>query len=429
MVIALLGAIALAAVFATAASADHGTRVDFSRVQIDCRQHSTRVTPFMEMDVSTTWNAASAEFSGRVFTVPRSGGTRQDTGSISGRTTATTISFTVVEQLRHAASATFPAPSQGADARATPVSVKLTGPVTVTGQTGETFACTWTSDARLSVLAHAASQPGAGAAVSPAATSAARTLGPAPAPADGADLPVVPLLVGGLIVAGGGVVLLRTLRPSPTRSAPASSVPGAPVVPPVPNPMRFGLPVDPSPRVGPEVVVSNIPIDERLATDARVKRRAGIQRGIEAAEKDAAFRDLDAGFASLGEAGAGAVGTVADQGVSILKELTGTPGRIVDATYTGAKGAAGALAEGKSAGEAIASGLGDVAKGQLSDAIGGAAKLGGAKITGKVEVPAPGGPSLGEGLTGYVEGQATSAGLDAALDRPATPPDGPKRTE
>ena len=404
------------------AVATHGASVELRRVEVSCgSQARGGIAGFMEMDTVTTGDGAGA-FSGAVYNVARNNTTRQQIGTISGRTTGTALSFTIKEGVTHDATGTVQIP-QGAS----PSLGRLSGAVTVTSSSGATAQCTWTApQATVTVLSHAAATAAPTAARTGAATAAATaraTLGPSPEPT-GIDIPVAPALLATIAIVGGGLALRRRMRSAGPTPAGGSSA--ADTVP-----RRRSA----SDRLNDPAVVEDVrhgESEQQWRERQRVRRLADIEKRVRAGEDAAASAGFDAMAAGAGEVGAQGVGFAADHGVSILKEMTGTPGKIVDATYTGAKAIGGGLAEGKGLGDAMRDGATDILKGQVSDKVQDAGKwVGDVASSGPTKEVAG---DLRDALYDYAGGQATGLGTgdiaeegikkiarEAGLDKPDSP--------
>jgi hypothetical protein len=168
---------------------------------------------------------------------------------------------------------------------------------------------------------------------------------------------------------------------------------------------------------------------------------ARLERGREANEAEAALHGLDASFSDATATGAQVTGFLADRGVEQIKQVTGTPGKVVAYTYAGAKGTAGALAEGRSAGDALAQGFHDSGKAVLDDALQDGIGHVASKLTGKptIEIPdsskktlsefahdaASGAAEAAQAAKNYVASEATSA-VTGKLEEDAMTAEGPK---
>jgi hypothetical protein len=433
---AVLGACAILLISGSTALAAAGDLVDFTRLQIDCRKSgSTTVTPFMEMDVHQTWNIAAGTFTGTVFNVSRTGTAAVQIGTISGQATATSVAFKVIEALTDDATGTLPPlPASASGPRATPVSVTLTGPVTVTGKTGDHFACLWTAAARLTTLPEVAVAPVANVA-------AADTLGPVNQPAaqaptpSGGGVPLIPVAIGALVLVGGiaGVRAVRSAAATRASDGSADALPAR---------QRFqdqvaGFHPTPVDHIG-GAALGYDPQKDKVIDLAKIEART--ERSQAQADSELLTSDVMA----VGEGAALFTGVVADQGVERIKQVTGTPGKVVAYTYAGAKAVAGDLAEGKSAAEAFAQGGHDAAKAmlddQLQDGIGGVlATVHGApgleiadssakslSQFAKDGATAAGKAQARQATKNYVASEATSAATDAIGREAQTPPDQPK---
>lgn len=405
-------AFAVCAAFAMSSGIAVGTHmtVELRRVEVNCgSQARGGIASFMEMDTVTTGDG-SGGFTGTVYNVARNNATRQQIGTITGRVSGTALSFTIKEGVTHDGTGTVPVPPN-----ATPALGRLTGAVTVTSSSGATAQCTWTApQAVVTTLFHgAAAAPTAArtaaataAAAGTAAASARATLGPAPEPA-GIDVPVAPALIATIAVIGGGLALRRRLRShGPARPGGASTADTTP---------RRRSAAD---RLKDPMVVEDVRHGENEAQwreQQRVRRLAEVEQRVRAGEDEAAIAGFDAMAAGAGEVGAQGVGVAADHGVSILKEMTGTPGKIVDVTYTGAKAIGGGLAEGKDLGEAVGDGVTDILKGQVSDKVQDASKwVGEIASKGPDREAAEG---LRDALYNYAGGQITSTGTGEMADQ------------
>lgn len=399
------------------------TSVELRRVEVSCgSQARGGIASFMEMDTVTTGDGTGA-FTGTVYNVARNNATRQQIGTITGRTSGTALSFTIREGVTHEATGTVQLP-QGA----APSLGRLTGAVTVTSSSGATAQCTWAApQAMVTALSHAAATAAPTAAARTAAGTAAATaratLGPAPAPA-GIDIPVAPALIATIAVVGGGLALRRRMR-----SAGPARTGGADVADTVP---RRRAAAD---RLKDPSVVEDVDhgeTEQQWKERQRVRRLADIEKRVRAGEDAAASAGFDALAAGAGEVGARGVGLAADHGVSVLKEVTGTPGKIVDAAYTGAKAVGGGLAEGKSLGEAVGDGVTDILKGQVSDKVQDSVKLvrqvatgtpsteladqAGKKLADFAKDVAAGKGQAADALLSYAGGQASSQATGGMAD-------------
>lgn len=408
-------AFAVCAAFAMSSGIALGTHmtVELRRVEVNCgSQARGGIASFMEMDTVTTGDG-SGGFTGTVHNVARNNATRQQIGTITGRVSGTALSFTIKEGVTHDGTGTVPVPPN-----ATPALGRLTGAVTVTSSSGATAQCTWTApQAVVTTLFHgaAAAPTAARTAAATAAATARATLGPAPEPA-GIDVPVAPALIATIAVIGGGLALRRRLRShGPARPGGASAVDTTP---------RRRSAAD---RLKDPMVVEDVRHGENEAQwreQQRVRRLAGVEKRVRAGEDEAASAGFDAMAAGAGEVGAQGISVVADHSVSLLKEVTGPQGKVVDAAYTGAKAVGvGLFGEGKGIGEAVGDGVTDILKGQVSDKVQDSVKLvrqivdgtpstkmldqANKKIGDFAKDVATGAGQAGDALAGYVGGQAS----------------------